>query len=197
VESCDALEAVTPVVEELQRLGVRYYICGSFASVFYGIPRSTVDVDLVADLLPKHVASFVESLRDKYYVDERMILDAIARKSCFNAIYLPTNFKVDVFVAKNRPYDRESMARIHQDSLDDDLPSACLFLPSPEDVVLSKLEWFRLGDEVSERQWRDVVGVLKIRRDSLDRSYLDKWAAELHVADLLAKAWKEVETSDL
>ncbi len=194
MQSSDALEALIPVVEELRRQGVKYYICGSFASVFYGTVRATVDVDLVADLAPGHVDSFVEALRGMYYVDKRMILDAIARKSCFNVIYLPTNFKVDVFVAKNRPYDRESLKRIREDSLHDDLPSARFFLPSPEDVVLSKLEWFRLGDEVSERQWRDVVGVLKIRRDSLDRSYMEKWAAELHVADLLDRAWKEVET---
>jgi hypothetical protein len=193
VQSSDAIEAVMPVVEELQRQGVKYYICGSLASVFYGTSRATVDVDLVAELSPRHVTSFVEALRSKYYVDERMILDAIARKSCFNVIYLPTNFKVDVFVAKNRRYDRKSMERIRQDSLDDDLPSARFFLPSPEDVVLSKLEWFRLGDEVSERQWSDVVGVLKIQRASLDRFYLEQWAAELRIADLLAKAWKEAE----
>ncbi len=194
MQSSDALEAVTPVVAELQRLGVKYYICGSLASVFYGTARATVDVDLVADLSPKHVVPFVAALQDRYYVDERMILDAIARKSCFNVIYLTTNFKVDVFIAKNRPYDRNAMDRIRQDSFDDDPPSARFFLPSPEDVVLSKLEWFRLGDEVSERQWRDVIGILKVRLASLDRSYLKKWAAELGVNDLLAKAWKEVET---
>jgi hypothetical protein len=123
-----------------------------------------------------------------------MILDAIARKSCFNVIYLPTNFKVDVFILKNRPYDRQSLERIHQDTLDDDFPSLRFYLPSPEDVVLSKLEWYRLGDEISERQWRDVIGVLKIRIASLDRHYLEKWAAELGVADLLEKAWKEAGT---
>ncbi len=193
VQSSDAFEALTPVVEQLERLGVRYYICGSFASVFYGIPRATVDVDLVADLLPKHASALVESLQSKYYVDEGMILDAIARKSCFNVIHLATNFKVDVFVTKNRPYDQKTLERIHRDSWDDDQPSASFFVPTPEDVVLSKLEWFRLGDEVSERQWQDVIGVLRVRMDTLDRVYLQNWAAELGVADLLAKAWHEVE----
>ncbi|MCG2682756.1 MAG: hypothetical protein L6306_03985, partial [Planctomycetales bacterium] len=70
---------------------------------------------------------------------------------------------------------------------------ARFFLPSPEDVVLSKLEWYRLGDEVSERQWRDIAGVMKVNRASLDRKYMEQWAVELGVADLLAKAWKEVE----
>ena len=193
MQTSDALEALTPVVETLQKLGVRYYICGSFASVFYGIPRATTDVDLVADLSKRHVASFVESLRGRYYIDERMILDAIARKSCFNVIYLSTSFKVDIFVAKDRPYDRKSMERIRQDSLDDEHPTQQFSLPSPEDVVLSKLEWFRLGDEVSERQWRDVIGILKVEAVLLDRPYLEKWAVELGIADLLAKAWKESE----
>ena len=105
-----------------------------------------------------------------------MILDAIARKSCFNVIFLPTSFKVDVFVSKDRPYDREAMARAHEDSLDEDSPSERFFLPSAEDVVLSKLEWYRLGDEISERQWHDVLGVLKVNAASLDRRYLERWA---------------------
>ncbi len=152
-----------------------------------------VDVDLVAELSPSNVPSLVESLRDQYYVDERMILNAIARKSCFNVIYLPTSFKVDVFVAKTRQYDRAAMERIREDSFDDDAPGVRFFLPSPEDVVLSKLEWYRLGDEVSERQWRDVIGVMKVNGAALDRPYMDRWAADLGVADLLAKAWKEAE----
>jgi hypothetical protein len=193
MQSSDAIEAVAPVVAALQRLGVKYYICGSLASVFYGPPRSTVDVDLVAELSLSHVASFVESLQGQYYVDERMIRDAIARQSCFNVIYLPTSFKVDVFAVKNRRYDRVAMERIREDSFDDDAPSARFFLPSPEDVVLSKLEWYRLGDEISERQWRDVIGVMKVGGAALDRRYMDRWAAELGVTDLLAKAWKEAE----
>jgi hypothetical protein len=74
------------------------------------------------------------------------------------------------------------------------VPSDMLTAVAPM-IVLAKLERYRLGDEVSERQWNDVIGVLKIQSDALDRSYLDKWATELHVADLLAKAWKEVGTA--
>jgi hypothetical protein len=195
MQSSDAVGALVPVVAALQRLGVKYYLCGSLASVFYGTPRSTTDVDLVAALSPSNVPSFVEALQDRYYVDGQMILDAIARRSCFNVIYLPTNFKVDIFVAKNRRYDRAAMERIREDTFDEDTPSARFFLPSPEDVVLSKLEWYRLGDEVSERQWRDVIGVMKVSGAALDRAYLDRWAAELGVADLLAKAWKEAEAN--
>ena len=85
------------------------------------------------------------------------------------------------------------MERIHEDSLDEDSSLSRFFLPSAEDVVLSKLEWYRLGDEASERQWHDVLGVLKVNGALLDRRYLEHWAAELGVADLLARAIREAE----
>jgi hypothetical protein len=189
----DALDALTPVVAILRRLGVRYYVCGSLASTFYGTNRSTADVDLVAELLPRHAPPFVEALGSAYYVNERTILDAIARKSCFNVIHLATSFKVDVFVVKNRPYDSNVMNRIRERCIDETVSAEQFFLQSAEDTILAKLEWYRLGDEISERQWSDVLGVMKVNGAALDRAYLDKWASELGVADLLAKAWSEVE----
>lgn len=193
MQTNDALEALLPVVSALRQLGVKYYICGSLASTFHGIARTTADVDMVAELSQSDVSAFAKAIRDNYYVDENMISEAIARKSCFNVIYLPSSFKVDIFVAKDRRYDRNAMERIEEFPFDDESPEMRFFLPTAEDVVLSKLEWYRLGDEASERQWGDVLGVMKVNRASLDRKYMDKWAAELGVADLLDKAWKEVE----
>jgi hypothetical protein len=187
------LAALTPVVEALERLGVSYYIGGSIASQAYGAVRSTLDVDLVADLRPEHVAPLVEALRKTYYVSAPMISEAVARRSCFNVIHTSTSFKVDVFCAKNRVYDRLAMRRARKDSIDAANPSAQFALASPEDIVLAKLEWFRLGDEVSGKQWTDVVIVLKVQQHCLDRQYLETWAVELGVGDLLAKAWKEAE----
>ncbi len=190
----DLIAAVIPVIAALERLDVAYYVGGSVASTAYGYTRTTQDVDLVADLAAKHAAPLVEVLGDAYYASPPAISDAIARKSCFNLIHLATSFKVDVFAVKGRPYDRTALKRIQKRLIDKDDPSTQFFLASPEDVVLSKLEWFRLGDEVSERQWRDVIGVLKVQQKTLDRAYLDKWAKELNVADLLPKAWREVES---
>jgi hypothetical protein len=189
----DTLEAITPLVAELERLGVAYYIGGSVVSSMHGIPRSTLDIDVVADLSPKHVPPLVHALKSLYYIDAGMIQDAIARRSCFNLIHLATSFKVDVFAVKNRPYDRVVIERTRKSHLDAANPGAQFFFASPEDIVLAKLEWYRLGDEVSERQWNDVLGVLRIQAGSLDRLYLGKWAAELGVADLLEKAWREAE----
>lgn len=189
----DMLAAVTPLVESLERLGVPYYFGGSIVSSTHGVPRASLDADIVADLAPQHVAPMVSALKSSYYLDARTMHYAIARRSCFNAIHLATSFKVDVFAMKNRPYDHAAIGRIRKRRIATDTSSRDFFLASPEDIVLAKLEWYRLGDEVSERQWNDVLGVLKVQAGSLDRSYLEKWAAELGVADLLAKAWKEAE----
>jgi len=189
----ETLAAVSPLIAELKKLGVAYYIGGSVVSSMRGIPRSTLDVDLVVDLAPRHVAPLVEALQSAYYISGPMMLDAIARRSCFNLIHLATSFKVDVFVVKNRPYDRHVLTRITDECVDVENPSLRFFLASPEDIILAKLEWYRLGDEISERQWGDVLGVLKVQQGVLDRKYLEHWAADLGVADLLAKAFQEAE----
>ena len=188
----DSLAAVVPLVAELERLGVAYYVGGSVVSSAHGIPRSSLDVDIVADLANEHVTPLVDALKSVYYIDARMIQDAIAHRSCFNLIHLATSFKVDIFAMKNRRYDRVALGRIRKKRVNAENHSTEFFLASPEDIVLAKLEWYRLGDEVSERQWNDVIGVLKVQGDSLDRPYLEKWAVELGVDDLLEKAWKEV-----
>jgi hypothetical protein len=189
--AADALAAMMPVIGQFEQLGVAYYIGGSVASSLCGVPRSTLDVDLVADLQLSHVDRLVDALRGTYYIDARMIQDAIRRKSCFNLIHLPTSYKIDVFVLKNRNFDRECMSRRHEEMLQDEDETHRVFSSSSEDTLLSKLEWYRLGDEISERQWSDVLGVIKAQDENLDRAYLEKWAAELGVADLLKKAWDD------
>ncbi len=149
---------------------------------------------MVADLTMQHVAPLVEALRSLYYIDADMISEAIRRKSCFNVVYLERSFKVDVFVQRGRRYDRAAFERSTELPIDEGDPDSRFLVASAEDIVLSKLEWFRLGDEVSEQQWRDVIGVLKVQQDALDRPYLEKWAAELGVADLLHKALSEAKT---
>lgn len=194
MQSSDTLAAVSPVVNALEQLGVTYYLGGSIVSSTYGLARSTLDVDLVADLAQRHVQPLTDALRPVYYVDAHMISDAIARKSCFNVIHLATMFKVDVFAVGDRPYDRAALARIRRDTLAVESAAAEFFMASPEDIILNKLEWFRLGDEVSRRQWDDVIGVLKVQQTRLDGVYLTEWAGKLGIADLLDRAQRESET---
>jgi len=99
-------------------------------------------------------------------------------------------FKVDVFISKQRPFDRAQFERKAAQVVATE-PERTACVASAEDTVLTKLEWYRLGGEVSERQWRDVQGVLKVQAAGLDLAYLRRWAAELQVADLLTKALVE------
>jgi hypothetical protein len=187
----DVILAVTPVVEALEKLGVPYYIGGSVASSAHGMIRSTVDADLIADLKLEHVSQLVEILGKEYYLNANTIADAVKRRACFNLIHLATMFKVDVFASKASTYSRLVFERKHSRTILDGSPKL-FFIASPEDTILSKLEWYRLGDEISERQWNDILGVIKVQNENLDHEYLEKWAAELRVDDLLVRVWKEV-----
>ena len=110
-----------------------------------------------------------------------------AERRSFNLIHLETMFKIDVFVSKDRPFDREAARRAPAQAIDQSAATPRVNLASAEDTVLAKLEWFRRGGETSERQWWDIVGVLRVNPNA-DAGYLHHWAAELGVADLLERA---------
>jgi len=187
----ELLAALTPVVEVLDELGVRHFVGGSVASSAHGAPRASVDVDVVADLRPEHVRPFVDRLQDGYYVDEGRARSAVESRRSFNLVHLATMLKVDIFVSKGRPFDREALARAQQELLEE-APAARRFsVASLEDTVLTKLEWFLMGGEVSERQWSDVVGVLRTAGPTADQAYLRQWAAALDVSNLLERALEE------
>lgn len=179
--------ALLPVADAFEALGVRYFLGGSVASSAHGIARASLDADVVAALEPVHADALIAHLASAYYVPVDRVRSAIAARTSFNLIHLATMFKIDVFVSKGRPFDREAASRAHPQALDE-APDAPRFpVASPEDTVLAKLEWFLLGGETSERQWWDIVGVLKVTADA-DYPYLQRWAATLGVADLLARA---------
>ncbi|MCH7990246.1 MAG: hypothetical protein IID46_13985 [Planctomycetes bacterium] len=192
----DMLTALRPVVYSLQRMNVRYFVGGSVASSVYGVGRTTLDVDLVAELSLEQIAPLVEDLKDAFYISENMIRDAVKRQSCFNVIHLGTMFKVDIFIPKTRQFDRYAISRIRKDTLGFDESEMEVFVASPEDVILNKLDWYRKGDEVAQRQWDDVIGVMKIQKKTLDFDYLQKWAGELNVSDLLERVISEASLND-
>lgn len=184
-----ALAALLPVLECLDRLGVPYFVTGSVASSAYGVPRSTLDVDLVVGLRAAHVLPLCRSLEGAYYVSEDAARSAVGRGSTFNLVHLASMVKVDLYVLKDEPYEREAFARRSPRRIAEGAPE--VFLPSPEDVVLRKLAWYRKGGETSERQWGDVLGVLRVSGANLDREYLDRWAKDLGIGDLLLRAREE------
>ena len=187
----DLLAAAEPVAEAFEKLGIPYYIGGSLASSAYGLARSTMDVDMVADLGPKHARPLVEMLESSYYIDEGMILEAIRNRSSFNMIDLETMFKIDIFITRNSPHDIETFKRRRRETLHEEQCAARFYLASAEDVVLNKMACFRLGADASDRQWHDILGVFKVQQESLDMMYLRHWASELNVQDLLERAVRD------
>lgn len=186
----EIFDALIPVIDALESLRVSYYVTGSLASSAHGIARATLDIDLVAALAPQHVSPLVTQLESDYYVDRERVSKAVESRSSFNLIHLVTMLKVDVFVPKSRAFDRAAMSRVQAAVLAEGLEREKFFLASPEDLILSKLEWYRTGGEVSDRQWQDVLGILRVQEEKLDWDYLKKWADELKVADLLERANK-------
>jgi hypothetical protein len=181
------------VTATLEKLGVRYLICGSLASTVHGMVRTTQDSDIVADLRPEHVEPFIRALEGEFYVDEESIAAAVVMHTSFNIIHRESMFKVDVFVPELRPFVREQLTRAQKQVFAVELKVEAL-VATAEDTLLAKLEWYRLGGEVSERQWRDVLGILKIQAVNLDLAYLRRWAKELKVTDLLEQALIESAT---
>jgi hypothetical protein len=183
--------AVTMLVADaLEALGVLYAIGGSFASAVHGVMRATMDVDLVADLREEDIVPFVQALGDAFYVDAEMMREAIGQHRSFNLIHLESMFKVDVFVARPCAFDRAQLARRQLHLLVEE-PERRAYVASAEDTVLAKLEWYRMGGETSDRQWRDVLGVIKVQGQRLDRAYLHQMAVDLGVEDLLDRALEE------
>ena len=187
--SRDPMEVLAEVARALEQCGVPYLVGGSVASSQYGMPRSTQDVDLVADLRLEHIDPLVAALENDYYIDAGMIRESIEHRSSFNIIHLVMVHKVDIFIATNSSWGRQQMARRRMQQMGE--RGSTFYVCSPEDIVLSKLDWYRQGGEISDRQWGDVLGVLKVQATELEFDYLRHWAHELAVAELLEEAIRE------
>lgn len=182
----DPIAVALEVAAILERLGIPYLAVGSLASSIHGEPRSTNDIDLVADLEPRHVEGLLAALGDAYYVSPDAVREAVREGGTFNAIHLGTALKVDVFVAGRDPFDIERLKHRERVEIWSDPPGE-LYVDTAEHTVLRKLEWYRQGDEVSERQWGDVLGIVRAQGNRLDRARLTAWAGRLGVSDLLER----------
>jgi len=168
------------LVKLLDQAGVPFMVAGSFASAAHGLPRTTQDLDVVID--PPSAAALdllVASMSsDAYYVDAMTARDALRHRSMFNVVDFASGWKVDFIVRKNRAFSREEFSRRMSITLLD-VP---VFVASAEDTVVAKLEWSRLSGG-SERQRRDVAGIIATVGDDLDREYVARWVAELGLGD--------------
>lgn len=138
------LDALIPLVDVFEELGIPYYLGGSLASTAHGIPRTTLDVDLIADVQAGHVPHLVQRLQSQYYIHSPELLDAIVQRSAFNLIHLASLIKLDVFLAPDRAFDRSKAQRVHALALSPAHPRQ-FWVTSPEDIILQKLEWYLHG----------------------------------------------------
>jgi hypothetical protein len=167
---------------------------GSFAGSYYGFARNTQDADFIVSLKLDDVDAFVNAFSQDFYLDRGTIEDALRRRTSFNIIHFQSSFKVDFFMLRPESFQQKSFLRRQPTRLDSHQQAETL-LQSAEDTVLAKLDWYRQGGEVSELQWRDVVGIMKVQSGRLDMKYTETWARELGVHDLLARALDDAGVS--
>jgi hypothetical protein len=184
----DIIGLAVQVARALDDCGIPYSVGGSLASGFSGEPRFTLDIDIVVALRPAHVEPLVARLGSTFYADSDAIARAVRERSSVNLIHLPTNIKVDLFVVGDDGPGAMQLRRHQPRQLTED-PSSVVYFHSHEDILLQKLRWFRAGGEVSDRQWRDVLAIARVRSLILDRDYLLHQAAAMGVTDLLDRLW--------
>jgi hypothetical protein len=178
------------VLGVLARLDIPHALGGSMASSVYGVDRYTQDADLTVEPFPGKEEAFAAAFGPDWYVSLAAVQDAVRRRSSFNLINTASGFKVDLFVRPDEPFAIEAMKRRVPLTFPD-APEQPVYLYTAEDVILFKLRWYRLGNHTSEQQWRDVLGVVQVQAERLDRPYLEKWAADLGVSDLWQRVWQE------
>jgi hypothetical protein len=179
-------EVLIEVVRVLEDLQIPYVVVGSFASSARGVRRATVDVDLVAELTLDHVRPIVDRLSHDYYIDDQAVRRAINTQRAFNALHLESMFKVDVHISKDNFTKKEIERKLPEKILPGS--DTIVYIATAEDTVVAKLSWYRKGGEVSDQQWSDVLGVLKLQNARLDGAYMREWSERLGVRDLLDQA---------
>lgn len=182
--SSDLLSVALAVSAALELCGVRYSIGGSLASTFTGEPRSTLDVDILVELPASRIDEFVRVLGDEFFADPDAIARAVHARSSVNIFHRLTSIKVDLFIAGDSVLDRSQLARRSRVRLS----AGDLYVHTAEDILLQKLLWYRLGGEVSDRQWRDILGIIAVQGDRLDQRFLESTAHAAGLDDLLRRA---------
>jgi hypothetical protein len=191
--SFDPIDTALLVVRQLDAMGIPHTVGGSIASSFAGEPRSTIDIDIVAALEARHAEPLVSALSDDFYIDVDALRRAIRARSSVNLVHRATQLKVDLFVAGGTPLDARQLARRRLVDLGD---GRRLYVHPPEDILLQKLRWYRLGGDVSDRQWRDVTAIVRVQGARLDLAYLREGAAILGVSDLLGRVLADLPDSE-
>jgi hypothetical protein len=180
-------DALKVILSKLDECGIPYMITGSFASNIHGFPRATQDADVVIEVVPRTLERFLESLGPAFYLSREAAMDALNREQMFNVVHLETGFKVDLIIRKSRAFSKMEFSR-RQTAF---YLGENRWFATAEDTILAKLEWSKMAG--SERQFSDALNVAKLQEENLDRAYLEKWARDLDIVDLLEKLFREIE----
>lgn len=185
----DLERTISTVVEAIESSGAAYYIVGSVASSLYGMPRSTMDIDIVSDLQESQLAMFFTSLGERCYFDKDYVTEAVRHETSFNVIVLATSYKIDVFVKRRSGYAEVAFSRALPKKIGLHDVSVSYNFASVEDVIIGKLQWYRLGQESNPQQRKDIESMLLLQAKHLDLAYLNKWTSALGVDDI----WKKIQ----
>jgi len=179
----EELEVLKEVARRLDRAKIAYMVTGSIATNLYTIPRMTRDIDIVVELSEKDLSRFIPRFEADYYLDPETVRDAVKSRGMFNLIHDEYIIKIDFVVRKDTPYRRREFSRRKKVAVDDQ----DLYVVSPEDLILSKLDWAK--DSRSEVQLNDVRNLLKSVK-GLNQSYLARWAKALNIESLYREVSK-------
>ena len=179
------VRALQEAVAAIESLGIDYFVGGSMASIVHGEMRTTQDADVIVHLDAPSVVQLAHALESSFFVDSEFLAECLALGISSNVIHKASGFKLDLFPLRERAFSKQEMARAVRVEV---LRGVRMRVATAEDCVLSKLEWYEKGNRASDRQWRDVLGILKNNASSLDRSYLRNWASQLGIAELLHQA---------
>jgi len=170
------------LIAALEQAGIPYMLCGSMSSSFHGQPRATNDADMVIDpASADQLNQFLDRLGSEFYVSRPAAAESLANRSMFNVIDIDSGWKADLMIRKARPYSRQEFSRRQMAVI----MGLDVFVVSPEDSILTKLEWSK--ESQSPLQFDDALSVFRFQRDRLNLDYLRKWAAQLNISDLLEK----------
>ncbi|OZH53703.1 hypothetical protein AFK68_15885 [Hydrocoleum sp. CS-953] len=177
--------------EILDNLNIPYYLSRGLASSFWGERRQTEDADIAIILEPDKVEQLITALSTEFYLSDTAIDDALrGRTNSFNVIHTASAIKADIYpIKQSNDFELSAMSRRKQVKLFSGNKS--IYITSPEDIILHKLIWYKIADNYSLKQWRDILGVIKARRKILDFDYLRLWSSQLKLTPELDKALDE------
>jgi hypothetical protein len=185
VKMLNETQLIALVAQRLEELKIPYIVGGAVASIIHGEERLTKDADIVIRILPFQIPRFVKAFEMDFVVSADAVQDSLVRRYAFNIIHIESAYKIDFYPISDED-EMEISAFARRQRID--IGVGEIWLSSAEDVILAKLKWSRKGGEVSEKQWRDVLGVLKVQGERLGFAYLEQMAGRFGLADLLIRA---------